>query len=120
MNRDLSTYITCILTTYVCQQPPDYESALELVMQVKSSQPDLVDDAIKYMIFLSDTNKLYDVALGLYDFQLVLLVAQQSQKVRADVQHFRLGLIGPNTGPQGVPAILARDQAAARRAHAAL
>lgn len=29
-------------------------------------------------------NKLYDVALGMYDFQLVLMVAQYSQKVRED------------------------------------
>jgi elongator complex protein 1 len=41
-----------------------------------------VEDAIKYIIFLSDVNKLYDVALGMYDFKLVLMVAQYSQKVR--------------------------------------
>ena len=44
--------------------------------------PDVVEDAIKYIIFLSDVNKIYDVALGMYDFQLVLMVAQYSQKVR--------------------------------------
>lgn len=35
LTRDLSTYINAILTTYVCQQPQDYESALQLVKQVK-------------------------------------------------------------------------------------
>jgi len=43
---------------------------------------EIVEDAVKYIIFLSDVNKLYDVALGMYNFQLVLMVAQYSQKVR--------------------------------------
>lgn len=41
----------------------------------------LAEDAVKYAIFLVDADKLFDVALGMYDFSLVLLVAQQSQKV---------------------------------------
>lgn len=52
-----------------------------LLRAAADTDPDLVEEAIKYIIFLSDVNKLYDVALGLYDFQLVLLVAQHSQKV---------------------------------------
>ncbi len=39
-----------------------------------------MEDAIKYIIFLSDVDKLYDVALGMYNFQLVLMIAQYSQK----------------------------------------
>jgi len=59
----------------------------------------LADDAIKYIIFLSDANRLYDVALSLYDFNLVLMVAQHSQKVRlyqvrfnswTDAKHLRI------------------------------
>ena len=42
---------------------------------------DAAEDAIKYIIFLADANKLFDVALGMYDFELVLAVAQNSQKV---------------------------------------
>jgi hypothetical protein len=30
---------------------------------------------------LADADKLYNVALGMYDFQLVVMVAQFSQKV---------------------------------------
>ncbi len=40
-----------------------------------------MEDAIKYIIFLSDAERLYDVALGMYSFQLVLMIAQYSQKV---------------------------------------
>jgi hypothetical protein len=47
-----------------------------------AEHPDIVEDAIKFIIFLSDVDRLYDVALGMYNFQLVLMIAQYSQKVR--------------------------------------
>ena len=37
--------------------------------------------ALKYILYLIDVNDLYDVALGLYDFEIVLMVADKSQKV---------------------------------------
>lgn len=46
------------------------------------SDPNLVEDAVKYIIFLVDANSLFDTALGMYDFALVLMIAQHSQKVR--------------------------------------
>jgi hypothetical protein len=57
----------------------DLEQAEKLI--TLADHPAVVEDAIKYIIFLSDVNQLYDVALGMYDFQLVLMVAQYSQKV---------------------------------------
>jgi elongator complex protein 1 len=84
------------LTTHACKQPADYESALRLLLQLQgqlrlsrilvsadhvADHAEIVEDAVKYIIFLSDVNKLYDVALGMYNFQLVLMVAQYSQKV---------------------------------------
>ena len=41
------------------------------------------EEALKYVLFLVDVNQMYDVALGMYDFELVLMVAEKSQKVRA-------------------------------------
>ena len=41
---------------------------------------------MKYIIFLVDVDKLFDTALGMYDFSLVLLIAQHSQKVRSSVE----------------------------------
>lgn len=38
-------------------------------------------DAIEHMCFLTDANRLYSHALGLYDLELTLLVAQQAQMV---------------------------------------
>ncbi|XP_046559311.1 LOW QUALITY PROTEIN: putative elongator complex protein 1 [Haliotis rubra] len=38
------------------------------------------EETLKYLLFLVDVNELYDVALGSYDFDLVLMVAEKSQK----------------------------------------
>ena len=66
MNRtDLDYYIFFFFTR------PDSKKLVE------------ADEALKYLIFLVDVNKMYDVALGMYDFQLVLMVAEKSQKVRS-------------------------------------
>ena len=43
------------------------------------------EEALKYVLFLVDVNQMYDVALGMYDFELVLMVAEKSQKVRRDL-----------------------------------
>ena len=45
------------------------------------SDVELVEEAVKYVIFLVDADKLFNVALGMYDFSLVLLIAQHSQRV---------------------------------------
>ena len=100
-NRDLNRYINSILTAYVFRQPPDYEAGLALLLRIRGmlfasrcvwttpdgrgwpleSAPHLVEDAVKYIIFLVDANTLFDLALGMYDFSLVLMIAQHAQKV---------------------------------------
>lgn len=83
------TLLLPILTTHVKQK--NLELALGLVWQIKQSeitnsegslQSDVVSaqDALKYLLYLVDVNELYNVALGLYDFGLVLFVATKSQK----------------------------------------
>ena len=39
------------------------------------------DEALRYMLYLVDVNDLFNVALGTYDFDLVVMVAEKSQKV---------------------------------------
>ncbi|KAI6112013.1 pol II transcription elongation factor [Pisolithus croceorrhizus] len=80
--KDLSKYVNSILTAYVVKTPPDYEAGLALLLHLRGTylQPEQVEDAVKYIIFLVDANKLFDTALGMYDFSLVLLVAQHAQK----------------------------------------
>ncbi|KIY69796.1 IkappaB kinase complex, IKAP component [Cylindrobasidium torrendii FP15055 ss-10] len=78
--RDMKTYVNSILTAHVVKTPPDHEAGLNLLLELRDGNPALVEDAVKYIIFLVDAERLYDTALGMYDFSLVLLIAQHSQK----------------------------------------
>ncbi|KIL68708.1 hypothetical protein M378DRAFT_8174 [Amanita muscaria Koide BX008] len=76
----LTKYINSILTAYVVKTPPDHESALACLLKLRDEHPDIVEDAVKYIIFLADADMLFNTALGMYDFSLVLMIAQHSQK----------------------------------------
>ncbi|KAG7091295.1 hypothetical protein E1B28_010341 [Marasmius oreades] len=78
--RDLKKYVNSILTAHAVKAPPDLEAGLSLLLRLRDTDPSLVEDAVKYIIFLADANKLFDTALGMYDFSLVLMIAQHSQK----------------------------------------
>ncbi|KII95516.1 hypothetical protein PLICRDRAFT_96071 [Plicaturopsis crispa FD-325 SS-3] len=78
--KDLSRYVNSILTAYVVKTPPDREAGLALLLRLRPSEPHLVEDAVKYIIFLVDADQLFDNALGMYDFSLVLMIAQHAQK----------------------------------------
>ena len=87
-------YLLPILTALVCKDPADIESALRLVQGLRARELEATGEsrstnisasstsekALKYLVFLVDVNHLFDIALGMYDFDLVLLVAQKSQK----------------------------------------
>lgn len=79
---DPSTHTQNIITTHVCKRPADLDSALRLVSSLRQSSvgSDEAETAISHLCFLSDTNRLYDAALALYDLDLTLLVAQNAQR----------------------------------------
>lgn len=79
-----------------------------------AKDPERAEDAVKYIIFLSDANKLFDLALGMYDFPLVLMIAQQSQKVRLSSRRFKrrareLWLISPSLRSDRIRASICRS-----------
>ncbi|KAJ7478610.1 pol II transcription elongation factor [Mycena galericulata] len=78
--KDLTKYVNSILTAYMVKTPPDAEAGLALLLRLRESDPHLVEDAVKYIIFLVDADRLFDTALGMYDFSLVLMIAQHAQK----------------------------------------
>ncbi|KZF25746.1 IkappaB kinase complex, IKAP component [Xylona heveae TC161] len=75
-----STHIQNIISAHVCKSPPDLDAGLLVVGGLRVSKPELAEKAVEHICFLADVNRLYDNALGLYDLELALLVAQQSQK----------------------------------------
>uniref|UniRef100_A0A8B9S867 Elongator complex protein 1 n=1 Tax=Apteryx owenii TaxID=8824 RepID=A0A8B9S867_APTOW len=78
-------YCLSILTAYVKKSPPELETALQKVHDLRGNiSPDVTavsaEEALKYLLFLVDVNELYDYSLGTYDFDLVIMVAEKSQK----------------------------------------
>lgn len=75
-----ATNLQNIITANVCKSPPALEDGLLVVAQLMQNDSTLADKAVEHICFLADVNRLYDSALGLYNLNLALLVAQQSQK----------------------------------------
>lgn len=44
----------------------------------------LVEEGLRYLLYMIDVNILIDVALGTYDFDLVLMAVEKSQKVNLE------------------------------------
>lgn len=73
--------LTNVITAHVCKTPPDLEAGLTLVSKLRREQKqEDLEQAVEHICFLADVNQLYETALGLYDLDVALLVAQQSQK----------------------------------------
>ena len=66
-----------VLTSLVLlpvQIPADLEAALREVQYITEEAPQgskLGERALKHALLLSDVDQMYNVALGMYDFQLV-------------------------------------------------
>ncbi|XP_071449948.1 elongator complex protein 1 [Hetaerina americana] len=79
-------YLLPILTSYVMKKTKEgLVSALKRVQSIKVPSNENKgemsrDEALKYLIYLVDVDALYDAALGIYDFDLVLMIAAKSSK----------------------------------------
>ncbi|KAL1835666.1 hypothetical protein VTJ49DRAFT_6255 [Mycothermus thermophilus] len=69
-----------IITAHVCKRPPALDDGLRVVAELMQEDENLAERAVEHICFLADVNQLYDHALGLYNLDLTLLVAQQSQR----------------------------------------
>ncbi|GBP91737.1 A disintegrin and metalloproteinase with thrombospondin motifs 7 [Eumeta japonica] len=84
---DRDNKILPLLTTFVKKNTiEDLENALTIIKELKkletsgSKLPVGSDESLKYLLYMVDVNDLFDIALGMYDFDLVLLIAAKSQK----------------------------------------
>ncbi|OWF47940.1 putative elongator complex protein 1 [Mizuhopecten yessoensis] len=84
VSEDEKKYLLSILTSYVRKSTPELEAALLMVKTLRAMPSDQqtmsAEEVLKYLVFLVDVNEMFDVALGTYDFDLVLMVAEKSQK----------------------------------------
>uniref|UniRef100_A0A8C1FII0 Elongator complex protein 1 n=1 Tax=Cyprinus carpio carpio TaxID=630221 RepID=A0A8C1FII0_CYPCA len=79
---DPQKYCLCILTSHVRKTTSELEIALQKVHELRGDGSSSVsaEEALKYLLFLVNVNELYEHSLGTYDFDLVLMVAEKSQK----------------------------------------
>ncbi|XP_060212640.1 elongator complex protein 1 isoform X2 [Lycium barbarum] len=81
----------CILTTLARSDPPALEQALERIKNIRekelSGSDELrrelypsAEEALKHLLWLSDSEAVFEAALGLYDLNLAAIVALNSQK----------------------------------------
>lgn len=75
-----STNLQNIITASVSKSPPDLEGGLMVISNLREQDEAIAEKAAEHICFLADVNKLYETALGMYDLDLTLLIAQQSQK----------------------------------------
>ncbi|XP_035621557.1 elongator complex protein 1-like [Oncorhynchus keta] len=84
-SMDQHKYCLSILTSHVKKTVPELEVALQKVHELRVNPPGAAnavsaEEALKYLLFLVNVNELYEHSLGTYDFDLVLMVAEKSQK----------------------------------------
>jgi elongator complex protein 1 len=89
-----ATNLQNIITANVCKSPPALEDGLLVVAKLMKDESAMADKAVEHICFLADVNRLYENALGLYDLDLALLVAQQSQKDPREYLPFMQNLQG--------------------------
>ncbi|WEW55517.1 Putative elongator complex protein 1 [Emydomyces testavorans] len=80
LSNRIETNLQNLITAHVCKLPPDLDAGLQLVAKLRDQSAEQAEEAIEHMCFLTDANKLFNNALGLYDLELTLLVAQQAQR----------------------------------------
>ncbi|CAJ1977705.1 unnamed protein product [Sphenostylis stenocarpa] len=81
----------CILTTLARSDPPLLEDALKRIKVIREKELSHADDqgrmsypsaeeALKHLLWLADSDAVYEAALGLYDVNLSAMVALNAQK----------------------------------------
>ncbi|UNI16144.1 Putative elongator complex protein 1 [Purpureocillium takamizusanense] len=75
-----TTNLQNIITAHVCKAPPALDDGLTLVADLMREDGKVAEKAVEHICFLVDVNRVYEHALGLYNLELALLVAQQSQR----------------------------------------
>lgn len=79
------TNLQNIITAHVSKLPPAIDDGLTVVAQLlhdneTAAARSVSAKAVEHICFLVDVNQLYDHALGLYDLDLTMAIAQQSQR----------------------------------------
>ncbi|KAI6655213.1 Elongator complex protein 1 [Oopsacas minuta] len=76
--NNTNLYLLPILTALIKRSPSQLGEVLTRIKNIPVTSKTSQEDALKYISLLIDMKQLYKVALGTYDFDIMLLVAQNS------------------------------------------
>ena len=90
LQGDSLNWIDSIITVFVVQQPARLEDALNCIIELAESgqSAEIIEKSMKYLLFLVPADKLFDVALGMYQLPLALSIGRRSQKDPKDFEPF--------------------------------
>ena len=90
LQEDSITWIDSIMTVFVVQQPSRLEDALKCIIELAASgkSPEVIEKSMKYILFLVPAEKLFDIALGMFELPLALSIGRRSQKDPKDFEPF--------------------------------
>lgn len=78
---DEEKYLLPILSTYVKSSKDEMSLALMKLKEIRNNgRLQVFEEGLRHLLYVADANELCDVALGTYDFDLVMLVFEKSQK----------------------------------------
>jgi elongator complex protein 1 len=77
-NIDRKKFFLVILSCFAKMKRLD--DALTEVIQLSNGDQMVIDEGLRHLLYIVNVNELFDVALGTYDFNIVLMVAEKSQK----------------------------------------
>ncbi|XP_066992308.2 elongator complex protein 1 isoform X2 [Anabrus simplex] len=87
-----------IIASYIQKRTDNDLAAALLEVKALSGDKATREEALNYILYIADVNDLYNIALGLYDFELVMMVAGKSNKDPKEYIPFlnELHLLEPN------------------------
>ena len=105
LEKEEKKYILPIISCLVKNSKSKLDKALMRITKLKEEGDNsLAEDALKFLLLLVDVNVLFEEALGLYDFDLVLFVAEHSQKVSSTMFYYNICVIKDPLGQTHSPA----------------
>ena len=81
---DKLKFLLPILTSYVKMTTNEIDVAIKLIQEMKMSSDictkTKAEEGLRHLLYIADADSLFNVALGTYDFELVMMVFEKSQK----------------------------------------
>jgi elongator complex protein 1 len=80
LKQSPQNYNQAIICAFCAENPSNHPEALKMISKLRIDDQKESESLMKYLIFLADVETLYNCSLELFDFELCVMVAGQSQK----------------------------------------